>query len=108
MPAWAASRFAAATAPLAALVVFALLCRFLGSYFYLDFALADWAFAADLARRDVDGLEAVLERFTGVVVGSVRESDADEVRRLGVSLGAVMMAEAIGAGARGREPDLAG
>ena len=105
LAAWAGIPFAGATAPLAALIVFALLCRFLGSYFYLDFALADWAFAADLARRDVDGLEAVLERFTGVVVDSVRESDADEVVASGVSLGAVMMAEAL-ARALAREPDL--
>ena len=53
------------TAPLLAILVFALLMRFLGGYFYLDFALADWAFAADLARDDVAGLDDVLERFTG-------------------------------------------
>ena len=40
----------AIAAPLVALVAFVLLMRF-GGYFYLDFALADWAFAADLARR---------------------------------------------------------
>ena len=41
--------------------------RLVGGYFYLDFALADWAFAADLARDDVAGLDAVLERFTAEV-----------------------------------------
>ena len=46
-------------------LAFAVLMRFGGSFFYLDFALADWAFAADLARRDIPGLDAVLDRFAG-------------------------------------------
>ncbi len=96
---------AAVTAPLLAVVVFALLMRFLGGYFYLDFALADWAFAADLARDDVAGLDDVLERFTGEVTDALSDRDADEVLLSSVSLGAVMMAEAIDRFC-GREPDI--
>lgn len=92
------------TAPLLAIAVFVLLMRFLGSYFYLDFALADWAFAADLARDDVAGLDAVLERFTDEVTAALCDQDADEVLLSSVSLGAVMMAESIDR-MFGREPN---
>jgi hypothetical protein len=93
------------TAPLVAIVVFAVLMRVLGGYFYLDFALADWAFAADLARDEVAGLDAVLERFTEEVTAALRDHDADEVLLSSVSLGAVMMAEAIDR-VCGREPEV--
>jgi hypothetical protein len=83
------------TAPLVALAAFALLMRFGGSYFYLDFALADWAFAADLARRDIPGLDAMVERFASEVFAATRDSEADEVLLSSISLGAVMMSEAI-------------
>jgi len=83
------------TAPLVGIAVFVLLMRVLGDYFYLDFALADWAFAADLARDDIPGIEPVLERFTGEVVAALRDHDADDVLLSSVSLGAVMLAEAI-------------
>lgn len=96
---------APATAPLIAIAVFALLMRVFGSYFYLDFALADWAFAADLARDDVPGLDTVLERFTGEITAALRDHDADEVLLSSVSLGAVMMAEAVDR-VCGREPDV--
>ncbi len=82
-------------APLVGIAVFVLLLRFLGAYFYLDFALADWAFAADLSRDAVPGLEQVLERFTAEVVAALRDPDADDVLLSSVSLGAVMLAEAI-------------
>ncbi len=85
----------ALTAPLVALLAFGLAMRFLGSFFYLDFALADWAFAADLARRDVAGLDAVLDRFAGEVRAAAAEREADEVLLSSISLGAVMMSEAI-------------
>ncbi len=94
------------TAPLVAIVVFAVLMRVLGGYFYLDFALADWAFAADLARDEVAGLDAILERFTEEVTAALRDHDADEVLLSSVSLGAVMMAETIDR-VCGREPDVA-
>jgi hypothetical protein len=81
--------------PLVGLVAFALAMRFIGSFFYLDFALADWAFAADLARRDVKGFDAVIDRFAAEVLAAAAESDADEVLLSSISLGAVMMAEAI-------------
>ena len=93
------------TAPLIAIVVFAVLMRVLGGYFYLDFALADWAFAADLARDDVAGLDAILERFTEEVTAALRDHDADEVLLSSVSLGAVMMAETIDR-VCGREPEV--
>jgi hypothetical protein len=83
------------TAPLAGMLAFLLLLRFGGAFFYLDFALADWCFAADLSRRDVPGLEAVVERFTAVVAASVHDPDQDEVVVSGVSLGAVMLVEAL-------------
>lgn len=77
------------------IAVFLLSLRLIGSYFYLDFALADWAFAADLARRDVAGLDDILDQFTRVVVEAIHDPDADEVLLSGVSLGAVMMIEAL-------------
>ncbi|WP_421725682.1 hypothetical protein [Bauldia sp.] len=83
------------TAPLVGLIVFFVLLRFLGAYFYLDFALADWAFAADLCRRDVQGLDPIIDRFSEVVVEAMRDPNADEVLLSGVSLGAVMMVEAL-------------
>jgi len=95
---------AAVTAPLLGLAVFAVLLRVLGGYFYLDFALSDWAFAADLARERIPGLDAVVERFTEEVVAAIRDRDADEVLLSSVSLGAVMMAEAIDR-VFAREPD---
>lgn len=85
----------ALTAPLVGLLAFGLAMRFLGSFFYLDFALADWAFAADLARRDIAGLDAVLDRFAGEVRAAAEEREADEVLLSSISLGAVMMSEAI-------------
>lgn len=93
------------TAPLIAIIVFAVLMRVLGGYFYLDFALADWAFAADLARDQVPGLDAILERFTEEVTAALRDHDADEVLLSSVSLGAVMMAETIDR-VCGREPEV--
>lgn len=98
--------FPGVAAPLVGLVVFVLLMRFLGNFFYLDFALADWAFAADLARRDVDGLEDILQAFAGAVGEAMGDPDADEVLLSGVSLGAVMMVEAL-ARAYARTPELA-
>jgi hypothetical protein len=89
------------------LATFLVLLRFLGSYFYLDFALADWAFAADLARRDIPGLEDCLQRFAGEVREAMRDPDADEVLLSGVSLGAVMLVEAL-ARAYSSDPELAG
>ena len=93
------------TAPLIAVLVFVLLMRLVGGYFYLDFALADWAFAADLARDEVAGLDAVLERFTREVTDALNDREADEVLLSSVSLGAVMMAEAIDRFC-GREPEV--
>jgi hypothetical protein len=95
----------AVSAPAIALVALLLLMRFLGSALYLDFALADWSFAADLARREVKGLDPVLDSFTATVLTRIREGDADEVIVSGVSLGAVMMAEAL-ARALKEEPGL--
>ena len=56
---------------------------------------ADWACAADLCRREVPGMEALVEQFAGVVIEAIRDPEADEVLLSGVSLGAMMMVEAI-------------
>ena len=97
--------FAPVLSPLVGIIAFAVLLRLLGSYFYLDFALADWAFAADLARRDVPGLEDTLKRFADVVSAAMRDPKADEVLLSSVSLGAVMMVETLARG-YAAEPDL--
>ena len=98
--------FAAASAPLVGIAAFIVLLRLVGSYFYLDFALADWAFAADLARRDIAGLEETLAQFAGEVSRAMRDPEADEVLLSSVSLGAVMLVESL-ARAYATEPDLA-
>jgi hypothetical protein len=85
-----------ATAPLLAIAAFGLLMRFGGGYFYLDFALADWAFAADLARGEVKGFDDVIESFAGEVRAATDDTAADEVLLSSISLGAVMLIEAIG------------
>ena len=95
---------AAVTAPLVGIAVFVALLRLVGNYFYLDFALADWAFAADLSRDRIPGLDPVLERFTEEVIAALRDHDADEVLLSSVSLGAVMLAEASDR-IFGREPE---
>lgn len=87
---------AAITAPLIALGAFALLMRFVGNYFYLDFALADWAFAADLARGEVKGFDDVIASFAAEVRDACADQEADEILLSSISLGAVMMVEAIG------------
>jgi hypothetical protein len=84
------------TAPLIAIVAFVLLMRFGGGFFYLDFALADWAFAADLARGEVKGFDDVIESFAKEVRAACDDTEADEVLLSSISLGAVMLIEAIG------------
>ncbi|MBN8997489.1 MAG: hypothetical protein J0H94_19920 [Rhizobiales bacterium] len=88
--------YAAVTAPLLALVAFALLMRFVGNYFYLDFALADWAFAADLARGEAKGFDEVMASFTEEVRAACEDAEADEILLSSISLGAVMLIEALG------------
>ena len=102
--AWLGIPAAPITAPLVAIAAFVAMLRFVGNYFYLDFALADWAFAADLARDRIAGLDPVLERFTTEVFAAIRDHDADEILLSSVSLGAVMLAESIDR-IFGREPD---
>ncbi|MCP4383498.1 MAG: hypothetical protein GY798_19125 [Hyphomicrobiales bacterium] len=97
--------YSALVGPIIGVVIFVLLLRFLGGYFFLDFALADWAFAADLCRRDVSGLDGILDQFADEVVDAMRDPEADEVLLSGVSLGAVMMVEAL-ARAFARTPGL--
>src|SRR5690606_34343702 len=95
-------------APLLGLVAGAasliLLLRWAGSYFHLYFALADWAFAADIARGRVRRLDACLDQFAGEIIESA-SGEVDEVIFSGVSFGAVMMAEAL-AKALERDPAL--
>jgi len=89
----------------AGIVLFVALLRWVGPYFHLYFALADWSFAADLARDKVRDLPECLDQFADEIVRRVRSSASDEVVLSGVSLGAVMMAEAL-ARALDRDPDL--
>lgn len=87
------------------LMVFVAFLTWVGPYFHLDFALADWSFAADLARNKVAGLAECIDQFADEIVGRVRNCGCDEVVLSGVSLGAVMMVEAL-ARALDRDPDL--
>jgi hypothetical protein len=80
---------------IAGVSVFAALLRWAGPFFHLYFALADWCFAADLARDEVPGLEDCLDQFASEVVRRVRNCGCDEVILCGVSLGAVLMVEAL-------------
>ena len=95
----------AVVAPLGGLVVFLLLLRFVGGYIHLDFALADWSFAADVARRDVPGLDAIIDHYAEVVREAIEDEQADEVLLSSVSLGSMMLVEAL-AVAFDRDPDL--
>jgi hypothetical protein len=76
-------------------LVFAGLLRWAGPYFHLYFALADWSFAADLACNRVLGLEGCLDQFAKEIIHRVRSCECEEVVLSGVSLGAVMMVEAL-------------
>lgn len=87
------------------ILLLAALLRWVGPYFHLYFALADWNFAADLARNKVPGLEQCLDQYADEVVRRVRDCGCDEVVLSGVSLGAVMMVEALARALR-RDPDL--
>lgn len=80
------------------------LLRWSGGYFHLYFALADWSLAADMVRGRMPGLEVCLEHFAEEIVARVRKAEYDEVILSGVSLGAVMMVEAL-ARVLAREPD---
>jgi hypothetical protein len=97
--------FAGPAGILAGVVAFLALLRWAGPYFHLYFALADWSFAADLARNRAPGIESCLDQFADEIVRRVRISPCDEVILCGVSLGAVMMAESL-ARALQRDPDL--
>ena len=85
--------------------LFIVLLHWAGRFFHLYFALADWSFAADLARGEVPGLEGCLDQFAEEVVARVREARDDEIILSGVSLGAVIMVEVL-AKALARDPDL--
>ena len=51
--------------------------------------------AAALARGRVAGLDAVVDRFADEVLAAAEDREADEVLLSSISLGAVMMSEAI-------------
>jgi hypothetical protein len=87
--------FAAVFGVVAGLLVFAGLVRWVGPYFHLYFALADWSFAADLASERVAGLEDCYDQFVEEIVRRIRNCGCEEVVLCGVSLGAVMMVEAL-------------
>lgn len=80
---------------IAGLLIFAAALVWLGQYFQLYFALADWSFAADLVRDKAPGLSQCLDQFAEEIVRRVRACAYDEVVLSGVSLGAVMMVEAL-------------
>jgi hypothetical protein len=90
---------------LAAAALFVALLRFVGDYFHLYFALADWHFAADLAHGKARGFDASLEQFAGEILAEVEAGDYGEVVLSGVSLGGVVMIEAL-ARALDRDPAL--
>lgn len=96
---------AAALGVLVGIAVLIALLKWVGGYFHLYFALADWSFAADLVRGRVAGMEDCLDQFAGEIVGRIRERPCDEVILSGVSFGAVMMAETL-ARALASDPDL--
>jgi hypothetical protein len=87
--------FAVVCGIVAGVLVFVALLRWAGPFFHLYFALADWSFADDLARNEVPGLENCLDQFAKEIVRRVRNCGCDEVVFSGVSLGAVMMVEAL-------------
>jgi hypothetical protein len=95
--------------PLAGLAVgvalFIAMLRWVGNYFHLYFALSDWRFAADLAQDKSPGFEECLDEFAAELLDQMRAADYDEVVLSGVSLGGVVMAEAL-ARAIEREPGL--
>jgi len=97
--------FAGAFGVAAGLLLFVALLKWAGPYFHLYFALADWSFAADLARNNVRGLAECIDQFAEEIVRRVRNCSCDEVVLSGVSLGAVLMAEAL-ARALDRDPDI--
>jgi hypothetical protein len=96
-------------APLAGIAtgvaLFIALLRWVGNYFHLYFALSDWRFAADLAQGQSPGFEECLDQFAGQVLAEMRVADYDEIVLSGVSLGGVVMAEAL-ARAIARDPAL--
>lgn len=97
--------FAAACGVVVGLLVFAGLLRWVGPYFHLYFALADWSFAADLACERVAGLEDCYDQFAKEIVVRIRNGGCQEVVLCGVSLGAVMMVEALARAVR-LDPEL--
>jgi hypothetical protein len=96
-------------APLAGLFVglalFIALLRWVGNYFHLYFALSDWRFAADLAQGKSPGFEECLDEFAGEVLAQTQAADYDEIVLSGVSLGGVVMVEALSRAIE-REPAL--
>lgn len=92
---------------LVGIAVFVSLLRWSGSYFHLYFALADWSFAADMARDRLSNQDECLEQFSGEVISRLRNANYDEVILSGVSLGAVMMVEAL-TRVLARSPDIFG
>lgn len=97
--------FAGVAGVVVGLLLFAGLVRWVGPYFHLYFALADWSFAADLASERIVGLEDCYDQFAEEVVRRIRNCGCEEVVLSGVSLGAVMMVEALARALR-LDPDL--
>jgi len=98
--------YAAVFAVVIGAALFVALLRWAGDYFHLYFALADWSFAADMVRDAVPDLDKCLEQFAEEIVARMGKAQVDEVILSGVSLGAVMMVEAL-AKVLARDPDMA-
>jgi hypothetical protein len=85
--------------------VFAGLVALAGRFLHLDLMLADWSFAAAVARGRHAGYDARIARFAREIAEAVRRPDVDEVLLTGHSLGAVFAVEALAEALR-RDPRL--
>src|SRR5262245_36821847 len=77
--------------PLIAVACFVLMLRWCGHQLYLDFALCDWSFAADLVRGRRPDLATRLDRLADEFAARVRQFEGDEVVVISHSFGAVIM-----------------
>jgi pimeloyl-ACP methyl ester carboxylesterase len=82
-------------APLLGIVCVALLIRWAGRRLFLNYALLDWSFAADIVHRRRPELETKLDQLARAFSERVRTSAADEIVVFGHSLGAVIMMEVV-------------
>jgi hypothetical protein len=82
-------------APLAALIVFALLNVWPGRFLMLQYMLDDWLFAQELVRRARPGLDARLDIFARDLAARLRQGGVDEIVFSGHSLGCALQADVL-------------